>query len=74
MSEKSLQLENIKIYCKHCKKELPSVWIVKFESIIGTRYALLCTDCQKLIGIRSSMDFIEPIIVSDNFLMRYKSN
>ena len=27
------------------------------ESIIGTRYAILCTGCQKLIGIYSSIDY-----------------
>ena len=51
-----------------CKKEVENVWICKMNSIVGTRYALLCTGCQKLIGIYSLKDFIEPMIVADTFL------
>jgi len=69
MMKKILQKENARIYCKHCKKEVENVWICKMDSIIGTRYALLCTVCQKLIGIYSSIDLIESIIISDSFLM-----
>jgi len=65
--EKILRKEKVRIYCEHCKKEVENVWICKMDSIIGTRYALLCTVCQKLIGIYSSMDFIEPMIDSDTF-------
>jgi hypothetical protein len=72
--EKILQKENVKIYCEHCKREFENVWICKMNSIIGTRYALLCTDCQKLIGIYSLKDFIEPMIISGIFLMSDKSN
>ena len=48
-------------FCRHCEKEVVSVWIIKINSIIGTRYVLLCPDCQKLIGIYSSIEFIESI-------------
>ena len=65
--EKILQKENVKVYCEHCKKEIENVWVCKMDTIIGTRYALLCTDCQKLIGIYSSIDIIERINISDNF-------
>ena len=65
--EKTLQKKNFKIYCERCKKEYENVWICKMDSIIGIRYALLCTRCQKLIGIYSFMDFIEAMIVSDTF-------
>jgi Na+-translocating ferredoxin:NAD+ oxidoreductase RNF subunit RnfB len=67
MMEQTLQKENFRIYCKHCKKEVENAWICKMDSIIGTRYALLCTGCQKLIGIYSSIDIIEQINISDNF-------
>ena len=43
--EKILQKENVKVYCEHCKKEIENVWVCKMDTIIGTRYALLCTDC-----------------------------
>jgi len=65
--EKILRKEKVRIYCEHCKKEVDHVWICKMDSIIGIRYALLCTRCQKLIGIYSFKDFIEPMIVSDTF-------
>ena len=65
--EKILRKEKVRIYCEHCKKEVDHVWVCKMDSIIGTRYALLCTNCQELIGIYSYMDFIEPMIVFDTF-------
>ena len=65
--EKILRKEKARFYCEHCKKEVENVWVCKMDSIIGTRYALLCTGCQKLIGIYSSIDIIEQINISDNF-------
>ncbi|MGB5849260.1 MAG: hypothetical protein WBH40_12275 [Ignavibacteriaceae bacterium] len=62
MMVKTLQLYKIKSFCEHCKKEFENVWICKMDAIIGTRYALFCTGCQKLIGIYSSIDFIKPVI------------
>lgn len=59
--EKTLQKLDVNIYCKHCDKEVENVWNCKMDSIIGTRYALLCADCQKLIGIYSFRDFIERV-------------
>jgi len=59
--EKFLQKINLRIFCMHCEKEIERTWVVKINSIIGTRYILLCPDCQKLIGIYSSIDFIESI-------------
>lgn len=66
--DKILLKINIGISCGHCKREFENVWICKMDSIIGTRYAMLCTVCQRLIGIYSLKDFIEPMIVSDTFL------
>jgi hypothetical protein len=61
---KILQRIKYKTYCKHCKKEFENLWICKMDSIIGIRYALLCTGCQKLIGIYSSKDLKEQIITA----------
>jgi hypothetical protein len=55
--EKILQRANGRIYCNHCEKEVAHVWICRMDSIIGTRYAMLCISYQKLIRIYSSMDF-----------------
>ena len=59
--EKILEKNSVKTYCVHCEKEFEEVWICEMDSIMGTRYALLCTGCQKLIGIYSSIDSIKPI-------------
>lgn len=64
--EKILEKIRVRTYCVHCKKEFENVWICKMDSIIGTRYAFLCSGCQKLIGIHYSKDFIESVI-SPNF-------
>ena len=59
MMVKTLQKYKVKTYCEHCKKEFENVWICKMDSIIGVRYALLCTCCQRLIGIYTPKDFNE---------------
>ena len=64
---KGLQKENIKFYCKHCEKAFENLWICKMNSIIGTRYALFLSDCQKLIEIYSYIDFIEAMIIFNIF-------
>ncbi len=55
--EKILKRLKEKAYCKNCKREFENVWICKMESIIGIKYVMLCTGCQKLIGIYSSIDY-----------------
>ena len=60
--EKMLEKKRVKTYCVHCEKEFENVWICKMDSIIGTRYALLCTGCQKLMGIYYAKDFIASAI------------
>ena len=65
--EKILRKEKIRLYCRHCKKQVENVWVCKIDSIVGTRYALLCTGCQKLIGIYSSIDFIDKNNYPNNF-------
>jgi hypothetical protein len=68
MMVKTLQRYKVKTYCEHCKKEFENVWICKMDSIIGIKYALLCTGCQKLIGINSPIDFKKiPINQSNIF-------
>ena len=66
MMVKILQRYKVKTYCKHCKKEFENVWVCKMDSIIGIRFALLCTGCQKLIGINSPIDFNKPVINQNN--------
>jgi hypothetical protein len=48
---KLLQKETFKTVCPHCGQEINEVWICELDSIIGTRYAYLCSNCEKLLGI-----------------------
>ena len=66
MMVKTLQKYKVKIFCEHCKKEYENVWICKMDSIIGIKYVLLCTGCQKLIEINSSIDFNKAAINQNN--------
>ncbi len=65
MMEKILQRIKQKCLCRNCENEIEHLWICKMDSIIGIRYALLCTGCQKLIGIYSLPDFDESAITPD---------
>ena len=71
--EKILRNDKVKTYCMHCGEEFETVWACKIESIIGTRYVLFCTGCQKLIGIYSSMNFIKQM-VSQNIVFNELRN
>lgn len=57
--EKILIKENIKVYCLHCRKDIDGAWICKMDSIIGTRYALICSHCERLIKIFSPGKFFK---------------
>ncbi len=51
MMTKILQKESLNIRCPHCKKEIKDAWLCQIESVIGMRYAHMCSNCQKLLGI-----------------------
>jgi len=72
--EKILEKNSVKTYCVHCEKEFENVWICKMDSIMATRYALLCTGCQKLIGIYSSIDFIKQAAISNIFFDKLQNS
>lgn len=52
---KVLQKEQIKLNCPKCKQETKDIWICQMDSIIGKRYAYLCGNCEKLLGISKSV-------------------
>ncbi len=58
MMTKLLEKEKVKIKCPHCGKEADNVWICKMDSVIGVRYAFLCTRCQKLLKISEKKSYI----------------
>lgn len=51
MMTKLLQKETFKTVCPQCGQEINEVWICELDSIIGTRYAYLCSNCEKLLGV-----------------------
>jgi DNA-directed RNA polymerase subunit RPC12/RpoP len=54
MMTKILQKETIKINCPHCKLEISEAWICEMNSVIGLRFAYICSNCEKLLGISKS--------------------
>jgi len=52
---KILQKETIKINCPHCKLEISEAWICEIKSVIGLRFAYICSNCEKLLGISKEL-------------------
>ena len=48
---KILQKEQIRLNCQHCNLEMTDVWICEIKSVIGVRFAYICGNCEKLLGI-----------------------
>lgn len=53
---KSIEQIKIKLKCPGCGKEVGELWKAKLESIIGVRYAYICTECNKLISIKNESE------------------
>jgi hypothetical protein len=43
-------------------QEIQDAWICEMNSIIGLRYAYICSNCEKLLGISSNKD--RPVFIS----------
>ena len=61
MMTKLLQKEPLRTVCPHCGLEINDVWICELESVIGVRYAYLCSNCEKLLGISTDKNGLLPI-------------
>lgn len=61
MMTKLLQKATFKSVCPSCGKSINDVWICELDSVIGTRYAYLCTHCEKLLGISIDKKTLLPI-------------
>lgn len=48
---KSIEQIKIKLKCPICRKVSEIVWKAKLDSVIGIRFAYICTECNKLISI-----------------------
>ncbi|MFC2103200.1 hypothetical protein ACFLSS_02105 [Bacteroidota bacterium] len=78
MMEKILNKIYVKTYCPNCEKVIEDPWNCKMDSIIGIRYALLCSICQKMIGIYCPPGYKTSLkaqnILSEDILMQIKMN
>jgi len=50
---KSIEQIKIKLKCPLCGKEISELWKARLDSIIGIRFAYICTECNKLISIKN---------------------
>lgn len=50
---KSIEQIKMKIKCPSCGKKIKELWKAKLESVIGVRYAYICTECNKLISVKN---------------------
>ena len=57
MMTKLLEKKHVKLRCPKCGKLIQSAFVCKMDSSIGTRYAFLCGECEKLIGIARKNDY-----------------
>jgi transcription elongation factor Elf1 len=64
MMTKILQKEPIKIDCPHCKVETSDIWICQLDSVIGMRYAYLCSNCEKLMAVSKNLLSTSSILKS----------
>lgn len=48
---KEIEQIEIQTTCPICNKTISELWIAKLDSVIGIRYAYICTNCKNLIKI-----------------------
>jgi len=49
--QKEIEQIEIQTTCPICNKTISELWIAKLDSVIGIRYAYICTNCKNLIKI-----------------------
>ena len=48
---KEIEQIEIKTTCPTCNKTISELWVAKLDSVIGIRYAYICTNCKNLIKL-----------------------
>ena len=48
---KEIEQIEIKTVCPVCNTNISEIWIAKLDSIIGMRYAYICSSCQNLLKL-----------------------
>lgn len=56
---KSIENIKMKLKCPGCGIELREVWKARLDSVIGIRYAYICTQCNKLISLKNEKESAE---------------
>ena len=74
MMTKLLQKEPLKTVCPHCGQEINDVWICEMKSVIGMRYAYLCSNCEKLLGISTDKNGLLQISSKDSEIKTHLQN
>lgn len=74
MMTKLLHRESFKTICPQCGQEINEVWICKMDSVIGMRYAYLCSNCEKLLGISNNKKGILPISSKESGIKTHLQN
>ncbi|MEO8231136.1 MAG: hypothetical protein ABI638_02560 [Ignavibacteriota bacterium] len=51
------EIEHIKFKttCPICNKEINELWVAKLDSVIGIRYAYICSECKNLLKLSKGM-------------------
>ena len=66
MITKQLTEAKVQVHCINCLHKIDSVLICEMDSVIGTRYAFFCSQCQKFIGISTSREKYTPFSQKNN--------
>lgn len=48
---KDIEQIQVSTICPICSKTISDIWIAKLDSVIGIRYAYICTECKNLLKI-----------------------
>ena len=58
---KEIEQIEIKTVCPICNASISEIWIAKLDSIIGMRYAYICSNCQNLLKLsKEKISSISP--------------
>jgi hypothetical protein len=74
MMTKLLHKESFKTICPQCGQNIKDVWICEIESIIGIRYAYMCSNCEKLLGISTDKNGLLPIFAKESGIKTHAQN
>lgn len=48
---KEIEQIEIKSTCPICNKKINELWVAKLDSVIGVRYAYICSECKNLLKL-----------------------